>query len=225
MPDLNFEVVGVEAPAFVATPTLVFKMRIVNVPTATSTPAPQIHPIHSVALHCQLQIAATQRRYNASAQAKLLEVFGEPHRWGKTLHNLLWTHISIVVPRFVESIVVDVPVPCTYDFEVVSTKYFAALDEGMIPLNFLFSGTIFYEDEHNHLRVEQIPWSKEATYLLPVAVWQEMMARFYPNSAWIHLEKEMFDRLYHYKAAHGFPTWEETFAQLLRCTQNEEAHP
>ena len=222
MPELNFEIVGVEAPMFVATPTLVFKMRITNASPTTTMPAPSPCTIQSVALRCQLQIAATQRRYSPSAQAKLLEVFGEPQRWRETLRSLLWTHISVTVPRFAESIVVDVPVACTYDFEVVSTKYFAALEEGMIPLNFLFSGTIFYEDAEHTLRIEQIAWSKEAAYLLPVAVWQEMMGRFYPNSAWIHLDKTIFDQLYHYKATHSLPTWEETFVQLLRHTQNEE---
>ncbi|HEY4386466.1 MAG TPA: DUF6084 family protein [Ktedonobacteraceae bacterium] len=223
MPDLNFEVVGVEAPAHVAAPTLVFKMRIVNMPSATPT-AVLHHTIHNVILHCQLQIAATRRRYSASSQAKLLEVFGEPPRWQKTMHSLLWTHINVTVPCFTESVIVDVPVPCTYDFEVASTKYFAALDEGIIPLNFLFSGTTFYDDEHNNLCIEQIPWSKEATYQLPVAVWKEMMERFYPNSAWIRMDKDTFDQLYHYKTTYGFPTWETAFAQLLRRTQNEEVH-
>ena len=36
------------------------------------------------------------------------------------------------------------PVTCTYDFDVVGTKYFAALEDGEIPLEFLFSGTVFY---------------------------------------------------------------------------------
>jgi hypothetical protein len=207
MPDLSFAIEGAEAPAFAAAPMLIFKLRITN------TMAEE--PIAAVALRCQIQIAVTRRRYSAAAQARLLEVFGEPQRWGETLRNLLWTHTSVVVPQFTESIVVDLPVPCTYDFEVVGTKYFDALGDGEIPLLFLFSGTIFYENEMGNLQVGQISWSKEASFRLPVALWQEMMARYYPNSAWIRLQKDVFDRLYQYKATHGLPTWEEVFAQLL----------
>jgi hypothetical protein len=95
------------------------------------------------------------------------------------------------------------------------------LEEGDIPLNFLFSGTIFYEGEEGNLQVAQISWSKEASFRLPVVVWQEMMQRYYPNSAWIHLHKDVFDRLYQYKATHSFPTWEEVMVRLLQASGEE----
>lgn len=215
MPDLSFEVVGAEAPAFAAVPTLVFKLRIVD--------ENEDERIHSISLRCQIQIAVTRRRYSAQAQARLLEVFGEPKRWGETLRSLLWTHVSSVVPQFSGNIIVDLPVPCTYDFEVVSTKYFDALEEGDIPLTFLFSGTIFYEGETGNLQVGQISWSKEASFRLPVTLWQEMIERYYPNTAWIRLHKDVFDQLYRYKAAHGLPTWDETVVRLLQAS-GEEAH-
>ena len=215
MPDLNFEVVGAEAPAFAAVPTLIFKLRIDN--------AIELERIFSVALRCQIQINVTRRRYSPEAQARLLEVFGEPKRWGETLRPLLWTHTSTVVPEFSGSTIVDLPISCTYDFEVVGTKYFDALGEGEIPLTFLFSGTFFYEGETDNLQVGQISWSKEATYRLPVAVWQEMIDRYYPNSAWIRVQKDVFDQLYQYKATRSLPTWEEVFVQLLQAS-DEEVH-
>jgi hypothetical protein len=213
MPDLNFEVVGAEAPAFAAVPTLIFKLRIGN--------AIEQERIFTVALRCQIQINVTRRRYNPEAQERLLEVFGEPKRWGETLRPLLWTHTSTVVPQFSGSTIVDLPVPCTYDFEVVGTKYFDALREGEIPLTFLFSGTIFYEGEADNLQVGQISWSKEAAYRLPVALWQEMIQRYYPNSAWIRLHKDVFDQLYRYKATHSLPTWEEVVVHLLQASGEE----
>lgn len=213
MPDLSFEMVGAEAPTFAAVPTLLFKLRIANI-------IEQEH-ILSIALRCQIQLAVTRRRYSPEAQARLLEVFGEPHRWGKTLHSLLWTHASTVVPQFTESITIDLPVPCTYDFEVVSTKYFDALEDGEIPLTFLFSGTIFYEGEQGRLQVGLISWSKEASYRLPVSVWQEMIAHYYPNSTWIRLHKDVFDQLYIYKAERSLPTWEEVFVKLLQANSEE----
>jgi Family of unknown function (DUF6084) len=213
MPDLNFEVVGAEAPAFAAVPTLIFKLRIGN--------AIEQERIFTVALRCQIQINVIRRRYSPEAQERLLEVFGEPKRWGETLRPLLWTHTSTVVPQFSGSTIVDLPVPCTYDFEVVGTKYFDALREGEIPLTFLFSGTIFYEGEADNLQVGQISWSKEAAYRLPVALWQEMIQRYYPNSAWIRLHKDVFDQLYRYKATHSLPTWEEVVVHLLQASGEE----
>ena len=37
---------------------------------------------------------------------------------------MLWTHASVVVPRFTGSVLADIPVPCTFDFNVAATKYF-----------------------------------------------------------------------------------------------------
>jgi hypothetical protein len=64
MPDLNFEVVGAEAPAFAAVPTLIFKLRIEN--------AIDQERIFTVTLRCQIQINVTRRRYSPEAQAQLL---------------------------------------------------------------------------------------------------------------------------------------------------------
>lgn len=216
MPDLSFEVIGAEVPPFAAVPTLIFKLRVIN--------ANQQERVHSVTLRSQIQIAVTRRHYSPEAQAQLLEVFGVPERWGETLRALLWTHANVVVPQFSASVTVDLPISCTYDFEVVAAKYFHALGDGEIPLTFLFSGTVFYEGEEEKLQIGQISWSKEASYRLPVVLWQEMMARYYPNSAYIRLHKESFDRLYAYKIAHGLPTWEDALARLLQSS-DEEVHP
>ncbi len=213
MPDLSFEVVGVEVPAFAAVPMLAFKLNISN-----ASPTEQIH---SVMLRCQLQIAVTRRRYSSQEQAHLLEIFGEPSRWGETLRNLLWTHTSTVVPTFVGSTSVDLTVPCTYDFDVVATKYFDALEEGDIPLTFLFSGTIFYEGMAGNLQVAQISWSKEANFRLPARQWHAMMEHYFPNTAWIRLNKEVFDRLYAYKTRYGLVSWEEALGRLLTAQAGE----
>lgn len=210
MPDLRFEIIDAEVPPFAASPTLIFKLRIANAPVEDH--------IHSVLLRSQIQIAVNRRRYSAEAQSRLLELFGEPQRWGDTLRPFLWTHASAVIPQFSGSVVADLPISCSYDFEIATTKYFDALEDGEIPLNFLFSGTIFYESEQGNLQVGQIPWTKETFYRLPVATWKEMVARYYPNSAWIRLDKDVFDSLYQYKATHGLPTWENVVMRLLQIS-------
>ncbi len=213
MPDLNFQLDGVEVPPFAATPLLAFKLRITN--------ADVEEPIHSIMLRCQIQIAATRRRYSPADQERLRDLFGEPERWGQTLRAMLWTHAGIVVPPFTGSTVVDLPVPCTYDFNVAATKYFYGLEDGDIPLLFLFSGTMFYAAHDGALQVAQISWSKEAPFRLPVQSWKAMMEHYYPNSAWLPIHKDVFERLYQYKRQRGLPTWEQVLESLLPALEEE----
>jgi hypothetical protein len=42
-----------------------------------------------------------------------------------------------------------------------------------------------------------------------------MMDIYYPNSAWLSIRQDVFDRLYGYKRRHGIPTWEETLDRVL----------
>ena len=212
MPDLDFAVEDADVLEFAAVPSLLFKLRLENL---------EEEPIRSVALSTQVRIAVTQRHYEAAEQERLLEVFGEPHRWGSTLRSLLWTHTTLQVPPFSGSTVVDMPVTCTYDFDVVAAKYFDALEDGEVPLEFLFSGTVFYAGEGGGLQIARIPWEKEAQFRMPVRLWKEMMEHYFPNSAWIRLRKDAFDRLYDYKARRGLPTWEAAVEALLHASEQE----
>ncbi|MGH3086892.1 MAG: DUF6084 family protein [Rubrobacteraceae bacterium] len=212
MPDLDFRIEDAEVLEYAAVPSLLFKLRVESVGE---------EPIRSISLNTQVRIAATQRHYEAAEQARLLEVFGEAHRWGQTLRSLLWTHTNLQVPPFTGSVVVDMPVTCTYDLEVVAAKYFYALEEGEVPLEFLFTGTVFYAGEGGGLQAARISWEKEAAFRMPVRLWKEMMDRYFPNSAWLKLRKDAFDSLYDYKVRMGHPTWEAAVEALLRASEQE----
>lgn len=41
------------------------------------------------------------------------------------------------------------------------------------------------------------------------------MDRHYPNSAWLVLQRDLFDRLYAYKRRNGLATWDQAVEQLL----------
>ena len=207
MPELSFQVEGAEAVPYAASPLLALKLRVSN--------ADAEEPIQTVALRCQLQLEVTRRTYNDVEQEHLHDLFGEPERWGRTLRTMLWTHVSIVVPPFAGNTLVDLPVSCTFDFNVAATKYFAGLEDGEIPLCLLFSGTVFYEADTGALQVAQIPWDREAKYRLPVSVWQKMMDFYYPNSVWLSLRRDVFDRLHQYKRQRGIPTWVQALLSLL----------
>ncbi|MGB6692372.1 MAG: DUF6084 family protein [Terracidiphilus sp.] len=207
MPDLSFKVEGAGAVEYAATPTLAFKLRIANAVAG--------EPIHTVALRCQIQIEASRRRYTAEEQGNMLDLFGEPERWSQTLRSLLWTHASMVVPGFEGSTAADLLVPCTFDFNVAATKYFEGLTNGEIPLRLLFSGTVFYAGDDGALQVAPISWEQETAFKLQRRVWREMMDSYYPNSAWLSLRRDVFERLYQYKIQHGIPTWEQVLERVL----------
>ena len=207
MPELHFQIEGAEAVPHAAAPLIALKLRVGNSP-ATET-------IHAINLRCQVQIEPAKRRYVANEQVKLLDLFGTPERWARTVKPLLWMNTSVAVPRFIGETLVDLQLPCTFDFNVAATKYFHALDSGDIPVTVLFSGTLFYEALDGSLQISQIPWNRESSYRLPVSVWKEMMELHYPNSAWLCLHRETFEQLYNYKVRHGIPTWEQAIARAL----------
>ena len=207
MPDLKFMVDGVEPARFAVSPLLNFKLRIEN--------ADREQAIQAIALRCQIRIEPTRRQYRQAEQQRLVDIFGQPERWAQTVHSMLWTHTNIVVPAFSGSTQVELPAPCTFDFNVASAKYFHALENGVAPLLLLFSGTVFYAAGDSPLQVDQISWSKEAAFDLPVGVWKQMMDEYYPNTAWLCLSRDVFDRLHQYKMDRGLPTWEQTLESML----------
>jgi hypothetical protein len=206
MPDLSFTVERAAPESYAASPLLNFTLSIND---------SEVQPIHAIALRCQIRIEPVRRSYEPVEKAHLKDLFGEPSHWGQTMRTMLWAHTSVVVPPFTGTTSVELPVPCTYDFNVAAAKYFYGLDDGEVPLCFLFSGTVFYAAENEQLQVCQIPWEKEAVFRLPISVWKAMMEIFYPNTAWLALRKDAFDDLYDFKIRHALPTWEAVVKKLL----------
>jgi uncharacterized protein DUF6084 len=202
--DLTFEVEGAERVEHAAVPTLRFALRVT---------APEGRAIRSVLLDTQVQIAARRRRYDEEAEEKLFELFGAPAGWGSTLRTLPWTRVTTVVPPFTGSTLVDVPVPCSYDLHVVASRYFDALADGDVPLEFLFSGTVFAAGPGGMLQATRISWESDAEYRFPVRVWKDTMDQYFRGTAWVRLRKDVYDRLVAYKA--GFATWEDAVDSLL----------
>lgn len=207
MRDLNFQITGIEPAANGLTPLLLFRLQITN--------SAADERIHGVLLNAQIQIQPAQRSYTADEKEKLVELFGEPKRWGETLRNRLWAHASTVVGPFTGHTEVSLSVPCTCDVNIASTKYFYSLQSGEVSLLFLFSGSVFYAGPDGRLQVERISWNKECAHQMPVETWRELMERQYPNSGWIGLRRDVFDRLCEYKRQNGLLTWEQVLEQLL----------
>ena len=204
-PELGFTVLGCEPLTYAASPALRFSLAVDAGPAS----------VRSVMLEAQVRIAATQRSYSEAEQAALGDLFGAPHRWSDTLKGLLWTHATVVVPPFEGATVVDLHVPCTYDFDVAATKYLSGVRDGDIPLDLLFTGTVFYAGAGGALQVNRISWNAEASYRLPVRVWRETMEHYFPHSAWLRVDRERFDRLVAFRARGSLTSWEAVVDALL----------
>lgn len=210
MPELEFKVLGATTARYAAVPTLNLRLAIAHGDVAARA------SIQSIALQCQIRIDPRRRVYKPGEKERLSELFGAPARWSRTLQSLLWTHVGMVVPGFDEAgTEIDLPVPCSFDFNVAATKYFHALEYEKVPLLLLFSGSIFYRDAEEHLAMCFIGQDKEARFRLPFAVWQDMMDAYYPNQTWLALDRSVFEALHAYKRRNGYTDFDEALTNLL----------
>lgn len=205
MTDLQFEVIDVVAEAYAATPQLSARLRITESTGAV---------VHAMALRCQVRIEPQRRPYTEADQAGLRALFGDRDRWKDTLRPFLWMHCNTTVQGFTGSTEVDLPLPCSYDFDVIGSRYLHALGDGDVPLSLMFSGTVFTRGAAG-FEVEQVPWDRDIQHRMPVAVWRDMMNLYYPGTGWMRLDHDVLADLADYRARHGLTSWEETVQHLL----------
>jgi Family of unknown function (DUF6084) len=205
MADLIFGCTGATAERYAATPTLTFALTITERSGVR---------VHAIALRCQIRIEPHRRRYSAAEAQRLHDLFGDPSRWAETVKPIQLATVTTMVPTFTAVTETELTVPVTYDLEVTSARYLQGLDDGTIPLLLLFSGTVFVANGDS-FSVELVPWSAEATYRMPVSVWQELVDVHFPNSAWLRCSRQTLDELSAFKAKHALPTWDATLAALL----------
>jgi hypothetical protein len=203
--ELGFECLGARAEPYAVSPTLLLRLRVTD---------GSEDGVHMMALRCQIRIEPRERRYTAAEAELLGDLFGEPHRFDETLTAMPFAHVSIMVPGFTGSTEIDVPVPCGYDLEVAAGKFFAALDDGEIPLLLLFSGTVFARTDRG-FTVRPVPWDREAHCRLPVAVWRELIELYFPGSGWLRLRRDTLRALQRFKSSHALATWDEAVERLL----------
>jgi len=205
MAELTFGCTDAHATRYAATPTLSF--------TLTISESSGVR-VHAIALRCQIRIEPHRRRYSADEARRLNDLFGDTSRWAETVKPIQLATVSTMVTGFTSITETELQVPCTYDLEVASARYLQALDDGTIPLLLLFSGTVFIA-QGDSFSVELIPWSAEASYRMPAAVWQDVVNEHFPGSAWLRCTRETLDALSAFKAERALPTWDATLSALL----------
>jgi hypothetical protein len=203
--DLAFDVLDVQPQQHAAAPHLLFRLRVEESTGAV---------VHALVLRCQLRIEPQRRPYDPDEQAGLADLFGTAERYSTTLKPFLWTHATAVVQGFTGTSEFDLPVACTYDFEVSASRYLHALRGGEVPLVLLFSGTVFTRGGAG-FAVEQISWSLEASCRMPLSTWRSLMDLHFPGGGWIRLDHDALDALSRHRTAHGLTSWEQTVASLL----------
>jgi hypothetical protein len=205
MAELVFDCIGARPERYAVVPSMTFILRI------SETTGQQVD---AIALRCQIRIEPARRRYSDAEAQRLKDLFGDTQRWADTLKPLQFTTVSIMVPGFTGSTEIDLPVTFTYDLDIGSTRYFAGLEAGEVPLLLLFSGTVFGTAD-GKLQVQQVPWSKETSYRLPVSIWRAAIDAHFPNAAWIKISRETLDELQRFKTRLALATWDATVTELL----------
>ncbi|MGV0655260.1 DUF6084 family protein [Mycolicibacterium thermoresistibile] len=211
IPDVTFAVLTVHPEPYAITPTLSAQVGI-----ATTGEL----PVHAIALRAQVRIDPVRRGYSDAEAEGLTDLFGSRERWAATQHTFLWQHTATMVPGFTAATRIDLPLVCTYDFDVAASKYLHALREGAVPLQFLFSGTVFYRGAHG-FTVRQVPWDREDRYDLPVPVWHDLMRLHYPGTGWLRVQHDTLDALARFRSARGLLSADDAISALLSAAAED----
>ena len=205
--DLNFEVLGARPVRYAAAPMLAIDLQVTETTGA---------PVYMIALTIQLMIEPARRRYDDATRERLVELFGAPERWAVTTRSLVWAKLDVLVPAFTGTITVTVPIACHYDLELAAAKYLHSLPDGEAPLALHFNGMIYYPGDDGGLQMALIPWSKSIDFRMPVSVWQETIAHYYPGTAWVALGTDTLEALQREKLARGLATLDACVNALLK---------
>ena len=209
--EVTFAVLDVVPEPYAVTPILSARVGIAAIGD---------EPIHAIALRAQVRIDPLRRDYSDAEADGLTDLFGTRDRWATTQHTFLWQHTTAMVPGFSGGTQVDLPLECTYDFEVSSAKYLHALRDGTVPLQFLFSGTVFVQGTRG-FSVQQVPWDREDRHDMPVSVWRNLIDQHFPNTGWLRLNRDTVDALAGYRSAHGLLSHDEAITSLLARTSED----
>jgi hypothetical protein len=205
MTEVTFAVLEVAPEPYAVTPILTARVGVAAVGD---------EPIHAIALRCQVRIDPVRRPYTDEEASGLIDLFGPRERWSTTQHTFLWQHAAAMVQGFSGTTQTNLPLECTYDFEVASAKYLHALRDGAVPLQFLFSGTVFTQGPKG-FAVQQVPWDREDRYDMPVSVWRDLIQQHYPNTGWLRLDHDTIDALASYRSTRGLLSFDDAIASLL----------
>lgn len=204
-PELRLDLLGIEAGTSTATPALDLRIGLRR---------PDGGPVQCVLLTAAVTIAAARRDHDDAERERLTAVFGTPDTWDTTLDALAWARVGATVPTFRGETEITLSLPCGHDAQAGADRYLRALDGGDVPLDIAFDGTVFYPGEGGPPRTRQAPWRHEATAVLSVQAWRDLMD--YGPTRWLSLDDACFGRLSDYRARRAHSSFDDTVDELLR---------
>ncbi len=214
--DLVFRIEDVVPGPLASTPLVALCLSVRN------SAGPQVQ---SVLLRCQVQIDAPARAYEAGESEQLQAVFGKGRVWGRALGRVLWTHATVVVPRFDREARFEIHAPCSHEQSASWANYLRGVQQGDVPVAVLFSGTVLYTDADGRLQAAPIPWSSEARFMMPLGVWRQALDNHYGDVSPLVVRRALMDRLHRYSARVGSPTIEDAIERLLPPEPLESGRP
>ena len=139
MPDLNFQVEGPRSTPYAMVPLLRFRLRVTQRrrPTRRSTPSCSAARSRS----SRPGGTTSPRRRSGSATCS-----ASPSAGARRSAPCSGPTPASSCRRSPARRSPICRCPARYDFNVAATKYFYALEDGEVPLDFLFSGSVFYQD-------------------------------------------------------------------------------
>ena len=155
MSELAFTIVDARVEPYAVIPTLVFRSK-----------SPRARASRFMRSRCAARSRSSRGNGAIASAKKSARLSFSARRIAGVIPcaRCLWTQVSLMVPGFDDKTMIDVPITCTYDFEVVAAKYLAvARRRRSAAACFLFSGTIFARGQLG-FSVEQISWEKEAKF-------------------------------------------------------------
>jgi hypothetical protein len=205
-PEPEFEVIGARSVKYAAAPTLMFDLQVAE---------PSGRPVYMIALTIQVMLEPARRTYDDATRERLAGLFGPPERWSVTTRSLVWAQLDVIVPAFVGSTTVAVPIGCNFDLEVAAAKYLHALPDGYAPLAMHFNGLVYYPNDAGGLQMTMIPWARSEEFRMPVSVWSETIEHYFPNTGWVGLRTETLTALERLRVDGGDATFDATIRKLL----------
>jgi hypothetical protein len=205
-PEPEFEVIGARSVKYAAAPMLMFDLQVSE---------PSGRQVYMIALTIQVMIEPARRAYDDATRERLVGLFGPPERWSVTTRSLVWAQLDVVVPAFVGSTTVAVPIACNFDLELAAAKYLHALPDGQAPLALHFNGLVYYPNDAGGLQMTMIPWARSVGFPMPVSVWSETIDHYFPNTGWVGLRSDTLVALERLRVDRGDATFDATIQKLL----------
>jgi hypothetical protein len=204
IPDPDFWVLDADVLPYAAAPTIVFRLRIKD---------GSGREVYTVALNALIQLEAIQRAHDDETRDRLRDVFGDPERWGDTARAVLWAKQDALVPSFTGSTTFDLQVPCNADLELATARWFEAVEDGVAPLAFHFTGSVLYRGDEDRMQLTRVPWHATAQFRLPVETWRKAVG----GGGVVRVSRDTFDALQRRRLEHGLHSLDAAVADLLEA--------